>query len=192
MGPDLDEVIVRPIRRDDVHDAAGVAQVLNSVIAEGRYTALAGHWTPEKELAFLQSFLGPRSELFVAEVQRRIVGWQSVEAFVSYTPTMAHVAHFGTYVQADFRGRGIGRRLAAASFEFARAHSYEKAVIYVLAHNEAGLAYYRSLGFEARGTLTRQTRIDGVYYDEVFMEMHFDRQSAATHQAGVILNERSE
>jgi L-amino acid N-acyltransferase YncA len=172
MGPDSDTVIVRPVRRDDLADAAGVAAVLNSVIAEGRYTALAGHWTPEKERAFLQGFLGPRGELFVAEVAGHIAGWQCIEPFVSYTPTMAHVAHFGTYVHADFRGRGIGRRLAAASFEFARAHGYEKAVIYVLAHNEAGLAYYRSLGFEARGTLNGQTRIDGVYYDEVFMEMH--------------------
>jgi L-amino acid N-acyltransferase YncA len=179
MGPDSDAVIIRPVRRDDLADAAGVAAVLNSVIAEGRYTALAGHWTPEKELVFLQGFLGPRSELFVAEVhgcfqapQGHIVGWQCIEPFVSYTPTMAHVAHFGTYVHADFRGRGIGRRLAAVSLKFARAQGYEKAVIYVLAHNEGGLAYYRSLGFEARGTLTGQTRIGDVYYDEVFMETH--------------------
>jgi L-amino acid N-acyltransferase YncA len=191
VGPDSVEqvgslpntVAIRPVRRDDLEDAAGVAAVLNSVIAEGRYTALAGHWTPEEELAFLRSFLGPRgasrrSELFVAEVQERIVGWQCIEPFVSYTPTMAHVAHFGTYVQADFRSRGIGRQLAAASFEFARAHGYRKAVIYVLAHNEGGLAYYRSLGFEARGTLTGQTCIDGVYYDEVFMEMHFEEKGA--------------
>jgi L-amino acid N-acyltransferase YncA len=176
MGRDPGQVTIRPVRRDDLGDAAGVAAVLNSVIAEGRYTALAGHWTAEKELAFLQGFLGPRSELFVAEVQEGIVGRQCIEPFVSYTPTMAHVAHLGTYVQAGFRGRGIGRQLAAASFEFARAHGYEKAVIYVLAQNESGLAYYCSLGFEARGTLARQTRIGGVYHDEVFMEMHFDGQ----------------
>jgi RimJ/RimL family protein N-acetyltransferase len=43
----------------------------------------------------------------------------------------------------------------------------------VLADNEAGLSFYRNLGFEARGVLQRQTRIDGVYHDEVFMEVHF-------------------
>lgn len=173
MGPDLD-VIVRPIRRGSLQDAAGVAEVLNSVIAEGRYTALAGHWTPEAELAFLQGFLGPRSELFVAEVEGQIVGWQCIEPFVSYTPTMAHVAHLGTYVLAGFRGRGIGRRLAAATREFARTHGYEKAVIYVLADNEGGLAYYRSLGFQERGVLRRQTRIGDRSHDELFMELFFD------------------
>jgi L-amino acid N-acyltransferase YncA len=167
------QVMIRPVRRDSIEDAAGIADVLNNVIAAGRYTALTGHWTGEAELAFLQSFLRPRSQVFVAEVEGRIAGLQSVEPFVSYTSTMAHVAHCGTYVHSDFRGQGIGKRLAAATFDFARAHGYEKVVIYVLADNEGGLAYYRSLGFEPLGVLKRQTKIGGVCHDEIFMELHF-------------------
>ena len=169
-------VIVCPVRRDDLADAGGVAEVLNGVISEGRYTALTGHWTAEAEQAFLQS-LGPRSEMLVAEMDGQIAGFQVVEPFVSYTSSMDHVAHFGTYVVASCRGRGIGRRLAEASLAFLRRQGYEKVVIYVLAHNDGGLAYYRGLGFEARGTLRRQTRIDGVYYDEVFMEMHLEERA---------------
>ena len=167
------EVVVRRVRRDDIQDAAGVADVLNSVIAEGGYTALTGHWTPEAEQAFLQS-LRPRSEVFVAEVAGRIVGFQVIEPFVTYTSTMNHVAHFGTYMRADLRGCGIGRKLADATLAFAREHGYEKSVIYVMAGNEMGLAYYRRLGFEEKGVLCRQTKIDGVYHDEVFMELHFE------------------
>lgn len=166
------EGVIRPVRRDDLGDAAGIADVLNSVIAEGQFTALTGHWTAEAELAFLQS-LGTRSELYVAEVAGRIVGFQVIEPFAAYTSAMDHVAILGTYVCGDFRGRGIGQRLAAATFAFAREQGFEKVVIYVLAHNEGGLAYYRSLGFVEKGVLARQTRIDGVYYDEVFMELHF-------------------
>jgi phosphinothricin acetyltransferase len=146
--------------------------VLNRVIAEGSHTALTGHWTPEAEQAFLQS-LGPRSEVFVAEVAGRIVGFQVIEPFVTYTSTMDHVAHLGTYVHSDFRRRGIGQRLAAVTLKFAKENGYEKSVVYVLADNEAGLTFYRDLGFEARGTLSRQTKIDLVYHDEVFMELHF-------------------
>jgi L-amino acid N-acyltransferase YncA len=159
------------VQRDDLADATGVAAVLNGVIAEGR-TALAGHFTPEAELAFLQG-LGPRSELFVAEVGGHIVGFQVIEPFVAYTPTMDHVCQLATYVEAGLRGRGVGRRLAQSMFAFARAYGYEKAVIFVLANNEGGLAYYHGLGFEPRGVLTRQTKITGVYHDEVFLEMHF-------------------
>ena len=169
------EAVVRRVRRDDIQDAAGVADVLNSVIAEGGYTALTGYWTAEAEQAFLQS-LRPRSEVFVAEVAGRIVGFQVIEPFVTYTSTMNHVAHFGTYMRADLRGCGIGRKLAEATLAFAREHGYEKSVIYVMAGNELGLAYYRRLGFEEKGVLRRQTKIDGIYHDEVFMELHFEER----------------
>jgi L-amino acid N-acyltransferase YncA len=161
------------VRRNDIGDSAGIAEVLNSIIAEGRFTALTGHWTPEAELAFLQS-LGSRSEIFVAMVDGHIVGFQVIEPFAPYTTAMDHVAILGTYVHSDFRGRGIGQRLAQATFEFAREQGYEKIVIYVLAHNEGGLAYYRRLGFVEKGVLVRQTKLDRVYYDEVFMELHFE------------------
>jgi ribosomal protein S18 acetylase RimI-like enzyme len=175
-----EQLIVRPVRRDDLAEAAQVAEVLNSVIVEGQYTAMAGHWTPEAEQAYFQS-LGLRSEVMVAVVspaddpgEERIVGFQSLEPFVKYTTTMDHVCHVGTFVHADFRGRGIGRRLAEATLALARAEGYLKCVVYVLAHNEGGLGFYRSLGFEVRGSLLRQTKLGDRYCDEVFMELHFD------------------
>jgi L-amino acid N-acyltransferase YncA len=169
-------VTIRPARRDDITEAAGIAEVLNSVIAEWRLTALTGHFTPEAELAFLKG-LGPRSELFVALVAGRVVGFQVIEPFAAYTSTMDHVSILGTYVLAGFRGKGIGRRLAETTLDFAQAEGYEKAVIYVLADNEGALAFYGSMGFEERGVLRRQTKIDGVYHDEVFMELLFDRRA---------------
>jgi dephospho-CoA kinase len=166
-------ITVRAASRTDLGDAAGMARVLNSVIGEKAHTALTGHWTPEDELAFLQG-LGPRSEVFVAEVDGQIVGFQVIEPFVTYTSTMSHVCHFGTYVLHDFRGRGVGRALAATTLGFAQAQGYGKSVVYVLADNVGGQAYYRSLGFEPRGVLKRQVKIDGAYHDEVFMELHFE------------------
>ena len=175
LKPGNAEVIVRRVRRDDIQDAAGVAEVLNGVITEGGHTALTGHWTPEAERVFLQS-LRPRSEVFVAEMAGRIVGFQVIEPFVSYTSSMNHVAHMGTYVRTEHRGRGIGQKLAEATLAFAQEQEYEKVVIYVMAGNELGLAYYRKLGFEEKGVLRRQTKIQGVYHDEVFMELHFEEQ----------------
>jgi len=164
-------VTIRAARRGDQADAAGIAAVLNSVIAERRYTAMAGYWTAEAEEAYLDG-LGPRSEVFVAETAGHIVGLQSIAPFVNYPSSMDHVAEFGTFILAGYRGHGIGHKLAEVSLRFLRTHGYEKVVIFVLADNPLGLAYYRSLGFEERGTLQRQTKIDGVYHDEAFMEMH--------------------
>jgi dephospho-CoA kinase len=171
--PEGKPIVVRPVSRGDIDDAAGVASVLNNVIAGDHQTALTGYWTPEAEQEFIQG-LGPRSEIFVAEVSGCIVGFQVIEPFVTYTSTMDHVAHFGTYVHAEYRGQGVGRQLAAATLGFAREQGYEKSVVYVLESNEGGLAYYKSLGFEERGVLTRQTKIGDAYLDEVIMELFFD------------------
>ncbi len=168
-------VTVRPGR---VADAAGVAAVLNGVIAERRYTSLDGQWSVEAEEAYIAG-LGPRSILTVAEAGGEIVGFQTLEPLVSYTPTMDHVATLGTMVAAPWRGRGIGRQLWATTRSRAGALCYEKVVIFVRAGNQGALAFYRSLGFQARGSLRQQVKVDGAYEDEVFLELFLGEQPPA-------------
>lgn len=175
MKPEVlhEKLLIRPVRRGSLKDAAGVAAVLESVIAEGGLTVLTGRWTPEDELKFI-SGLGLRDEMYIAQVQRQVLGFQIIQPFASFASTMDHVATVGTYVQADARGLGIGRRLAGRTFGFAREQGFEKIVVYVLAENSTGRAYYRGLGFVERGVLEGQAKVDGVYLDEVIMEHHFD------------------
>lgn len=157
---------IRPVALDD---AEGVLEVLNSVIQERKHSSFDKALTVEEERQFIAS-LGGRSDLFVAELNGYIVGFQSIEPFAAYTSAMDHVGIMGTFVHADFRGQGIGRQLAEASFKFAQEKGYEKAVIYVRASNRAAQEFYKKLGFVPRGTLEKQVKIDGEYDDEVFME----------------------
>jgi L-amino acid N-acyltransferase YncA len=158
------------IRRVTPGDAQGVVDVLNSVIEEGGLTSMYPTLTVEQEQAFIEG-LGPRSALFVAEALDAIVGFQTIEPFVPWTRAMDHVAIMGTQVYKGFRRQGIGRLLAEESLAYAREQGFEKVVIYVRTGNKAAIAFYRSLGFEVRGTFTRQVKIEGQYDDEVFMEL---------------------
>lgn len=110
----------------------------------------------------------------MAELDGHIVGFQTIEPFATYTSAMDHVGIMGTFVHADFRGQGIGRQLAEASFKFAWEKGYEKAVIYVRASNRAAQKFYWELGFVPKGTLEKQVRIGEEYDDEVFMEMFLE------------------
>jgi RimJ/RimL family protein N-acetyltransferase len=161
------EVTIRP---GDTGDAAGVAAVLNAVIAERRYTSLDGHWSVEAERAYIAA-LGPTSVLLVAEVGGEIAGFQTLEPFDTYTPATDHVGTMGTLISKAWRGRGIGRRLATATLARAREMGYEKIVIYIRVSNQGALAFYRSLGFHPRGILRRQVKIDGEYEDQLFLEL---------------------
>lgn len=152
-------------------DARAVVSVLNSVILEGRHTALTNPFTEAEERTFIEGLCG-RSALFVAWVDEAAVGIQSLEpdASARYTDSMRHVATVGTWIRAGLRGRGVGRRLAEASFAFARSHGYEKIAIQVLADNERALRFYGALGFERIGVARRHVRLGDRFHDLVHLE----------------------
>lgn len=164
------DIKIRPVTLDD---AEGVVEVLNSVVKERKYSSFNKILTAEEERQFIAS-LGERSGFFVAELDGRIVGFQTIEPFAAYTPAMDHVGIMGTLIHADFRDQGIGSQLGEASLKFAWAKGYEKVVIYVRASNKSAQAFYLKLGFMPKGTLERQVKIDGKYDDEIFMELFLE------------------
>jgi ribosomal protein S18 acetylase RimI-like enzyme len=158
------------IRRATPSDAQALSAVWEIVCAERVYTAVNRPFTAQQERDYLAS-LSDREGIFVAEVDGRIAGFQSLDLWAKYTDSFDHVGVMGTIVLPQWRRKGIGRRLAQHTLAYARAHGYEKVVIYVRAGNTDAQSFYRSLGFVRRGVLERQVRIDGQYEDEVFMEL---------------------
>lgn len=157
------------IRKAVPADALPCATVLNEVIAEGTCTLFDKPFSEADERAFITA-LGDRRALFVAELDGAIAGLQSVDLFANYADSVRHVATIGTWLKRDARGRGIGTRLAAESFAFARAHDYSKVMISVLAMNVRALSFYRRLGFTDIGVARRHVRLGGIFHDEVYLE----------------------
>ncbi len=153
-------------------DAREVADVINSVIAERTYTIFDKPFSEEAERDFIAS-LGGRSALFVSESDGKISGVQSIDLLSGSADSLGHVATMGTWLRPEFRGCGIGRMLAEESFRFARSNGYRKVVIQVLAGNERALRFYRGLGFRDIGIAKEHVRLDGKFYDEVYLEKLF-------------------
>lgn len=158
------------IRRATPDDAEAISAIWEVVCAERIYTAVNRPFTPQQERDYIAS-LSDREGIFVAQVEGCIVGFQSLDLWAKYTDSFDHVGTMGTIALPEWRRKGIARRLAAHTLDFARANGYEKVVIYVRAGNVNAQAFYRSLGFVAKGVLSRQVKIDGQYEDEVFMEL---------------------
>jgi ribosomal protein S18 acetylase RimI-like enzyme len=158
------------IRRATSDDAKAISAVWEVVCAERVYTAVNRPFTPQQERDYIAS-LSDREGIFLAEVDGRVVGFQSLDLWAKYTDSFEHVGVLGTIILPEWRRKEVGRRLAEHTLGFARANGYEKIVIYVRAGNTGARAFYRSLGFVHRGILARQVKIDGRYEDEVFMEL---------------------
>ena len=163
------------IRRATVDDAAPIAAVLNTVIAEGNLTLFDRPFSVEDERRFIAA-LGPRSALHVADEDGRILGVQSIDLFSTAASSMSHVATMGTWLSPDSRGRGIGRQLFTESVSFARRHDYSKIVVQILAMNARSLRFYRGLGFTDIGVAKRHVHLAGTFHDEVYLELLLDRE----------------
>ncbi|GAL04593.1 histone acetyltransferase HPA2 and related acetyltransferases [Photobacterium aphoticum] len=160
-------VIVREVT---VQDAQGITDVLNPIITEGLYTILDCTFTAEEEAAFIQDF--PERGVFQVATNEagKVLGFQNVEPFASYTKAFDHVGIIGTFVDADSRGQGVGKQLFAATIEVAKQKGYEKLFAYVRADNERALAVYLRQGFEVVGTAKKHGKIGDRYIDEILIE----------------------
>jgi L-amino acid N-acyltransferase YncA len=133
-------VIVRPAMSED---AAGMAAVLNAVIALGGTTA---HEVPKTVTEVRTGYVtGPDVlSAVVCEDAGTIIGWQSVEMY-NGDP------HIGTFVQPGVQAKGIG----GAMFDLTCRILRDKGITYIIAHiradNVPGLAYYARIGFRDIG-----------------------------------------
>ena len=155
------------IRRAKPEDAEAIARIMAGIAAERVHSAITTAWTAEAQRTYIER-LNAREAIHVA-VESEILGLQTLEkgAFES----MAHVAQIGTFLTPAARGRGIGRQLFEHTKSFAVANHYAKMFIQVRASNLHAQGFYKSLGFIECGRLRRQVCIDGVFDDELLLEL---------------------
>ncbi|KAB0289997.1 GNAT family N-acetyltransferase [Vibrio fortis] len=159
------------VRQVAVEDAQGITEVLNPIIEEGLYTILDTTFSVEEEKGFIANF--PKQGVFTVAVdheQNKVIAFQNIEPFASYTKAFEHVGIIGTFVDGESRGKGVSKQLFQSTFEVAKQKGYEKLFAYVRADNERALAAYVRQGFEVVGTAKKHAKVGGVYIDEVLIE----------------------
>jgi L-amino acid N-acyltransferase YncA len=162
------DLLVREVR---VEDAKAVVAIMNPIIAAGVYTAFDTPFTIDAEQAYLRGF--PARGVFhvaVDPASQRVLGFQSMEPFATYSHAFDHVGTLGTYVDLAFRRQGIATALFEATFEAARRKEYKKLFTFVRADNPAALATYLKQEFAIIGTARQHAKINGAYVDEIMVE----------------------
>jgi L-amino acid N-acyltransferase YncA len=159
------------IREVCPEDAEAIVGIFNPIIEAGAYTVFDTAFTVEAEREYITNF--PDRGVFhvaVRQADQRVVGFQSLEPFATYTRAFDHVGVIGTYVDLSLRQQGIAASLFASTFEAARRKGYEKIFTYVRGDNPVALAVYQRQGFQIVGTARRQAKFDGKYVDEIIIE----------------------
>ncbi|MGH7209531.1 MAG: arsinothricin resistance N-acetyltransferase ArsN1 family A [Nitrospiraceae bacterium] len=159
------ELTVRDAR---AADAAAIATIYNQGIADRIATLETEERTPEERVAWLAG-RGPRHPVLVAERDRVVVGWGSLNPF---NPRKAYdyVADFSVYVERAWRGKGVGSALLRALIARAEQLGYHKMVLSAFPWNALGMALYQKHGFRTVGIYKEQGLLDGQWVDTIIME----------------------
>ncbi len=161
-------LLIREVRPAD---AEAIVGIFNPIIEAGDYTVFDTVFTVEAEREYITNF--PRRGIFhvaVRQDDQKVIGFQSMEPFATYTRAFDHVGVMGTYVDLSLRRQGIAANLFAATFDLARRKGYEKIFTFVRSDNPAALAVYQRQGFQIVGTARKHAKLNGKYVDEIIIE----------------------
>ncbi|WP_336961279.1 GNAT family N-acetyltransferase [Sphingobium aquiterrae] len=138
--------MIRPARSDD---ADGLWRILEPVIRAGETLAIPRAMTREDAIA---TWLGADRETFVLEEDSRLLGLFYIRA--NQAGGGAHVANAGYVTAADALGRGVARRMCAASLEIARQRGFRAMQFnFVISTNSRAVALWEGMGFAIVGRL---------------------------------------
>ena len=164
------------IRSAAAGDADAICRIYNQGIRDRVATLETEERTPEERAQWLGA-RGPRHPVLVAEADGGVVGWASLNVF-NARRAYDHVADLSLYVEREWRGRGVGRRLLDALVTRAIELGYHKLVLAAFPWNAAGMRAYGRAGFREVGIYREQGRLDGRWVDTVVMEKILEGPSA--------------
>ncbi len=142
-------------------------ECLDSVARERVYLGGLEAPPPAAVGEFVRSNIAQDFPQFVALTTGTVIGWCDV---IPHRSSMfSHCGRLGMGVRRDYRGRGIGRRLAEATIEKAAGQGLERIELEVFASNAVAIRLYEKLGFVVEGVKKRARKLDGIYDDVVEM-----------------------
>ena len=154
-------------------DLPAIVGIYNDAIATRIATAQLEPVTIEEQQKWLSEHSPDRYPFWVAEADRRVIGWLSFKRFL---PRCAYrgTAEISVYVDENFRRHGVARRLLEEAIVRAPSLGITAVVGLIFAHNEPSLRLFEQLGFERWGLLQRIARLDGIERDLTIMGRHIE------------------
>jgi RimJ/RimL family protein N-acetyltransferase len=141
------------VRRAQDRDIDGILALHEMVAAEGRWLATEAPIDRERLSAGLRAALQDGdSVIFVAVANDTVIGQ------LRLWPQPPCKYDLGMFVDASWRGKGVGSRLLETAVAWARSTGANKIVLGVFPDNDAAIALYTKAGFVREGYHPRHLR----------------------------------
>jgi phosphinothricin acetyltransferase len=150
------------MRRANENDLPRIVEIYNSTIDSRVATADTEKVTVESR----REWFGKHSEkrpILVEEIDGDIAAWVSFESFYG-RPAYHLTAEISIYIDAYYRGKGLGCKLLDESVKLCPTLGLENLVGYIFSHNIGSLALFKKYGFSKWGELPEVAEMDGNLY----------------------------
>jgi L-amino acid N-acyltransferase YncA len=107
---------------------------------------------------------------YFAVENNEVIGW--IEITPNANPRMAHRGTLGMGVSKNYRHKGVGKQLLSAAIEQARLIGLEKIELNVYTSNILAIELYKKFGFQQSGYIHHYRKLDGEYFDCLFMDLN--------------------
>ena len=166
------ELTIRNARKEDAAELITYINIVGGESDNLLFGANEFNMTVEQEEKFIESLTQAQtSTLLVGEVDGRIICVGNISA--RNRERVAHQCELALSVLKEFWGQGVGTALMKALIDFAKSTGKLEIIhLKVKADNVPAIALYKKLGFQEIGRFPRDTKIDGVYYDAILMNLY--------------------
>ena len=162
-------VKIRPIA---LNDAAGYRRCRDTVAKERRY--LYEYKAPPlaEVRARLRKSLRKKTPFLVAVDGERVVGWAAV--YRAVWPTLSHGGDLVMSLLPEYRGMGLGTKLAAGVLEMAQG-KFDMVILTVFGKNKRARKFCKKIGFEPCATEKKAVKLAYGFDDVVIMQQQLSR-----------------
>lgn len=165
------------IREAKKEDAAQILEYVNTIAGETDFLTFGPDefdFSVEQEEQFIENRLNSDNELFViAQIDQELAGCLGFTG--GNMPKLRHTGELGCSVLKKYWGLGIGSALVKSLIDWSRSSGIIRKInLKVRPDNERAIKLYEHFGFVREGLISRESFLDGQFYDNIVMGLQID------------------
>ena len=156
------------VRLAQLDDADAVRAIYNREVTGSTVTFDLVPRSLDDQRSWLAAHAGAHPAV-VAEADGRVVGFGSLSPYRD-RPAYATTVEDSVYVDAEWRGQGVGTALLAELVRLAGLHGFHSVMARIVGGHETSIALHRACGFELVGIEREVGRKFGRWLDVALMQ----------------------
>ena len=160
------------IRQAILEDLGAITEIYNEAILKTVATFDTKPKTLEEQKIWFANH-GSKYPILVAEQDGLVVGWASLSRW-SDRCAYSDTAEISLYVEEEFRGKGIGRKLMEAIIREGQKAGLHTVIARIAEGTEVSIHLHESVGFEHIGIMKEVGRKFGKLLDVYLMQKTYD------------------